>query len=561
MSTVAPATSEPQHGLPAKPFYYLQNFETVLTWVSQRYSDLLERSETEFIECFTSLPITSKALLVRMAMRKGPLFRVSKLRYAEIGDTCDAAHCLIRQGWIEADPLLTLDQLFSLQTKKELQQMPGLARTQTTTKAHMLAQAQACFEQPRRYTEWHPDSDDVVYALCVTDICERIKLMFFGNLHQDWSEFVLADLGIWNYEKVEFLTSSRAFHSRRDIDTYLFLENCRERLRAEEPLDDLEQELASVPCANNWLQHRRAKLLFRIAQRHEQGGDWGNALRLYGSCTYPGARMRRIRVLEKDAQHDAAMQLALIAEAAPESDAEQQQLLRILPRLRRKLGQAGLAAKASLSLARIDLRLAPPIDYRSVEQAARDHLARLAPDTSVYYVENTLVNSLFGLLCWDAIFSAIPGAFFHPFQSGPADLHDADFYPRRAPQFQACLSQLASQRYKQTIRATWANKMGIQSPFVSWDILTDTLLEQALECLPAQHLAHWFERLLRDIAANRAGFPDLIQFWPREQRYRMIEVKGPGDRLQDNQIRLLEFCTTHGMPVSVCHVQWHDGIA
>ncbi len=39
------------------------------------------------------------------------------------------------------------------------------------------------------------------------------------------------------------------------------------------------------------------------------------------------------------------------------------------------------------------------------------------------------------------------------------------------------------------------------------------------------------------------------------QRYRMVEVKGPGDRLQDNQRRFLEFCTLHKMPVSVCPVR------
>jgi hypothetical protein len=35
----------------------------------------------------------------------------------------------------------------------------------------------------------------------------------------------------------------------------------------------------------------------------------------------------------------------------------------------------------------------------------------------------------------------------------------------------------------------------------------------------------------------------------------MIEVKGPGDRLQDNQRRFLEFCVSHDMPVSVCYVR------
>jgi hypothetical protein len=35
----------------------------------------------------------------------------------------------------------------------------------------------------------------------------------------------------------------------------------------------------------------------------------------------------------------------------------------------------------------------------------------------------------------------------------------------------------------------------------------------------------------------------------------LIEVKGPGDRLQNNQRRFLEFCVSHGMPVSVCYVR------
>jgi len=38
----------------------------------------------------------------------------------------------------------------------------------------------------------------------------------------------------------------------------------------------------------------------------------------------------------------------------------------------------------------------------------------------------------------------------------------------------------------------------------------------------------------------------------------MIEVKGPGDRLQDNQLRWLEFCREHGLPVDVCHVRWDN---
>jgi hypothetical protein len=37
----------------------------------------------------------------------------------------------------------------------------------------------------------------------------------------------------------------------------------------------------------------------------------------------------------------------------------------------------------------------------------------------------------------------------------------------------------------------------------------------------------------------------------------MIEVKGPGDRVQDNQRRLLEYCASHEIPVAVCYVRWN----
>lgn len=96
----------------------------------------------------------------------------------------------------------------------------------------------------------------------------------------------------------------------------------------------------------------------------------------------------------------------------------------------------------------------------------------------------------------------------------------------------------------------------MQSPFVFWHLLTEELLDLALLCLPADHLKRCFERVLSDLKSNRAGMPDLIQFWPDQKTYRMIEVKGPGDRLQDNQLRWLDYCTKHQMPVAVCYVQW-----
>ena len=74
-----------------------------------------------------------------------------------------------------------------------------------------------------------------------------------------------------------------------------------------------------------------------------------------------------------------------------------------------------------------------------------------------------------------------------------------------------------------------------------------------------------FRRLLLNIREHRSGFPDLIRFFPDVsdlgQRYEMIEVKGPGDRLQDHQVRWLEFFAVQGMPACVCYVRWQSGEA
>ena len=94
-----------------------------------------------------------------------------------------------------------------------------------------------------------------------------------------------------------------------------------------------------------------------------------------------------------------------------------------------------------------------------------------------------------------------------------------------------------------------------------WGALSEPLLELALHCIPAAHLRLFFERLLQAPVAHRSGLPDLVRFWPTrpvEQRYELVEVKGPGDKLQDNQIRWLQYCHAHGLPASVCHVRWLD---
>ncbi|MCU9955669.1 VRR-NUC domain-containing protein [Burkholderia sp. BKH01] len=549
---------------PASPtppaFYYLTNFERALAWLGERYDDLLDHQERAFVRDFASLPQASRALLVRMLMRNGSDFRASKLAYDEIGCTLDAAAPLAELGWVDPAPALTLDELFALSTKAELLRIfPSLAAHAGERKPEWLERLRPAHGAAQPLDAWCTQAGDRVLRVTVGTLCDRLRLMFFGNLHQDWSEFVLADLGVFQYESVPIAPSSRAFQQRGDVDAYLALQMCRDALDAwpdDLPFDDLLRAIDAVGCAQPWLATRRAKLLFALGQTCERCADWAAALDAYTRSAWPGSRHRRIRVLERCGRDDDALALALDARSSFESDEERQRVERMLPRLQRRVGQRVERAAAAPDVPRETLVLARPDAFVSVEFAVRDHLAQ--PASPVHYVENTLINSLFGLLCWEPVFAAVPGAFFHPFQRGPADLHAPDFAARRADAFAACFAQLDSGAYRDTILRHYATKAGLQSPFVFWGVLTDELLDEALACLPPEHLRLWFARLLADIRSNRSGLPDLVRFWPGERRYELIEVKGPGDRLQDNQTRWLAYCVAHGIPVRVVDVEWAD---
>ncbi|MDD0976646.1 VRR-NUC domain-containing protein [Pseudomonas fontis] len=539
----------------ADPFYYLHNFRQVLEWIEVRYPDLLDAQELAFIEQFRGLPMAAQALLVRMVMRKGVLFRASKLAYAEIGATQAALVPLVAQGWVDDQCPLSLAQLFQVLRKDEISLCfaDRLARPRAA-KGELFEQLQAGCTEVQPLHLWWPTFSEPVYALRLQAMCDRFRLLFFGNLYQDWSEFVLSDLGLLRYEQVAFSDDSRALRTRGDVDICMALHGAAEQLAAGAPVVLVLAGLDGLETQNAWLERRRDRLLFQFGQQCERLGDWPLALSLYPRTRHPQARERHIRVLERSGDYPAALALASAAEQAPGNAAEAQALARILPRLRRKQGGPVQPRRAAVAVNRLDLNLPQELAALGVEHAVKVHLE--ADDGPVHYVENTLFNSLFGLLCWEAIFAPLPGAFFHPFQSGPLDLHDAGFHARRSTLFAACLEQLDDGSYRQAILNTFTAKYGLQSPFVFWELLSAELLAQALDCLPAEHLKRCFERLLEDIQTNRAGMPDLIQFWPAQRRYRMIEVKGPGDRLQDNQLRWIEFCTAHGLPVDVCHVQW-----
>ena len=281
------------------------------------------------------LPLPSQALLVRLVMRKGVHFRAGKLRYAEIGDIATAASALLASGWLIEHAALTFDELGALLLKDELtthfaDDLPG----GSLKKSELLEHLRALHTEPRSLADWCPRLDERLLSLAIGPLCDRLRLMFFGNLAQDWSEFVLADLGIFRYEQVPITPGSRGFRSRQDVDDYLHLRLCREAFEAGMTVPEVLQQLGDFASASAHINERHQRLLLQLAQHLERAGELDSALTLYRDTRALGSRQRQIRVLERLGQDAEALTLVEQVLEAPLNAEEAQLAERARTRLR-----------------------------------------------------------------------------------------------------------------------------------------------------------------------------------------------------------------------------------
>src|SRR3990167_11023818 len=133
------ATGTPMQSQLDPRFYYLANFRQALTWLQARYANLLSETEHEFMRQFFALDTPAQALLVRMIMRKGSHFRLSKLSYEEIGSARLATTPLLEAGWGRHDAELCPEGLFKLLRKDEvLQHLAGHGSRKSANKSVLL---------------------------------------------------------------------------------------------------------------------------------------------------------------------------------------------------------------------------------------------------------------------------------------------------------------------------------------------------------------------------------------------------------------------------------------
>ena len=537
------------------PLYYLRNAQTLIDWVTERHRALLNRDELRQLEHFNNMPEPAQALLIRMVMRRGEHFRTDQLNYPELPELDPLLVMLADVRLVSLDPPLDAEELFPLLRKDELWRLcsrlaPDQAPARQLRKAELGLWLKQRTQAAQPIPSWLPDATFRLVELRVGPLMERLRLMFFGNLHQDWSEFVVTELGHQRYEAVPLDSLSGAFHTRPEVNHYLHLAQLQQQLDTTQDLPALIQALPDA-CPTPWLEHRRRKLAFAIAQQAERSGLFETARQLYRHNPHREAQLRYLRLLERFDTPDTAFQEAQRQLSHTSQPEARMRIQRILQRSSKKAGHR-VPTVSRPALPEITLTL-PPTEGIRVEQQVIRHLTQQGGQA--WHVENRLFTGLFGLLLWPALFAPVPGAFFHPFQAGPADLYRPDFFAQRQMLVDAQMEQLRDGRYKHGILHRLQQKRGTACSLIHWPSLDTELVERALDLIPAQHLDAVFRHLMLDLRHHRRGLPDLLYLEPDSGSYQLVEVKGPGDRMQDHQRLWLERFIDLGIPATLCHVR------
>lgn len=546
--------------------YHLKNFLTLIRFVRSQYADLLKVEELDYAENFESLSEQAQSLYVRLVLRKGPVFRSDKLRYVDIPNVDLCATELASAGYL--DYTVDENELLELLTKAELLVWaPDAVGAKKMKRDELVIFVQSAVElsfHTMPFSTFRPLGADRLLLY---------RLLFFGNLNQDFSEFVLADMGMLKYENYTISPSSRLFNSRESIDhcwkLYEIGEACEE-LILHQKFDQLGELANQIPAmshnkeiVNSVLFRRQDRLLNYIGRHLERQDFIEDSLYLYGLAQSPPARERRVRILNKQGKEPESLRLCeeIILSAANEEELEF--ATRFAQKISKKLyGESSVDAEI-LEFKTQNLELEKPnSNSLGVEEAVRLWFEKKGDQC--FYVENGLVPSLFGLCFWDIIFIPLQGAFVNPFQRGPLDLFSSSFRLSRDEAISARLQELELPgEIERRVYSIFAEKKGITNYFVRWELLTSELLDLAITRIPDRDLISMFLRMLFDLRSNCSGFPDLINFpsecgcgSPNDRNYEMVEVKGPGDKLQLNQKRWIKAFSSNNIPFSLVRVEW-----
>ncbi|KAK9672612.1 hypothetical protein RND81_12G112200 [Saponaria officinalis] len=439
----------------------------------------------------------------------------------------------------------------------------------------------------------------------------RVQRLFFLDGEQDLTAFLLVDLGIVKYPDYKSTISNPVFPDRSELLAYeeaievaqimdqsldednsdlvlrcikIVESQLSSYLKKENhcyPPQSEELDASFLKCFSaSWVYSKAALLGVSYYEQERRYEDAIRLLKLLLDCyTSDGRRGYWILRLSIDLEHIGFIEESLsVAEdgvldpwvRAGSRMALQRRVMRLgkPPRrwkspsyvaiVKRKITEILIQGRPLSSNVGIKSRFyGEDGEQCGVEELALKFYAGEGGGWQGVHAESGIWLTVYGLLMWDVIFSDVPNVFRTRFQNAPLDMGSDNFYVVRRSIIEAHLQKIDEGLGETILIMSWESHQGTVCRGVNWEKHSLSELRAAVTCIGGPCLANLCRLLAQDYRSWSSGMPDLL-LWRFHGNYngeaKLVEVKGPRDRLSEQQRAWLLTLMDCGFTVEVCKV-------
>jgi DNA polymerase-3 subunit epsilon len=535
--------------LPVLPlYYYLDHFTEMQSFVETTYAPVLTDEHRAFVSRFNGFTRDAQCLLIRMINRRGVIFNRGHFRYEEIADVEGALADLHAGGHARLLRDADYDQFLGCLPKTELLQ---------GAKSAGFSDARSSWSKPKLIEFFlthvpflaafdHCGGDRFV-ALDETRAVEFLLYLYFGKPEIDLKNFALRDLGILR-------TNQASSFSARFTDG----EEARACFHYSRLLDDLATKSVDVHrqaiseilggpvCPSDYAADLRGRAACQVGQFFEKLGERDLARQLYSAGVSAECRERLVRLVYDAGDKLESEELLRQMIDDPSTDEEYTFASDFHAR---KFG--GRRTGACTELLRSGSTITVDDTHRGNPEAGVAGVMRRR-GFRVFFAENVLWQSLFGLLFWDELFES--GQLHSGFDWVPQCLKNRSFSRQFAGRIDAKLAAVKSGEALNLLLKTVAARWGRPNGVFAWYHVDIEALRLLLTGTTNDGLAAIVRAMCEDFRAMRDGFPDLMV--AKDGRVSFIEVKAEGDVIRRNQMTRLRQLGNAGISAEISRVDY-----
>ncbi len=532
--------------------YHLAHFREMLSFVERLYGGILSQTERAWIADFRALDTNAQSLFVRMANRKGSVFRTGHFDYADVDDVDLRLVDLTASGFVSpplekdygaALAILSKDELLDLLAENHADE--GVRKS--WTKPNVIAAAR----ERMAFAECFGEARGAGFAAQRRKRPLRYLLyLYFGRMTDGLTSFAMRDLGLVRTNSFRSEFEARFAERAEAEETFRYAERIAWLDRCEtSQIEAMAREASVWPTPCETAAPLRDTLLHALGRHLEKSGDAEPARRLYALGASPECGEREVRLAWAAGEKEAVRERLESMIASPGSDGE---ALFAQDFLARKFGGKRTSLITDM------LREAPTV--------ALDESNRASPEKGAVawferkgwtadHAENIPWRTLFGLLFWGIIYDGDTARLHNAFERMPGALRDGTFYITHRDAIEARLALLdRPDTAMATLLTTITERYGTLTPLFRWYPDMIERLRPLLYHAPKNALAAVLRAMASDYRNRKDGFPDLILH--REDALRLIEIKTENDQIRRNQLVQLELLREAGFDVEINRIAW-----